>query len=178
MHHSVEHEATKVTTADDQTPTNGLQPQWAPYPGTRIGEAARPGPTHNHTMLLESGNISHLTTARATIQAREAHIFFGQEHSLQPKDYQHNRREMKPWSSHFSSLDLENEKPTGGTCAHRPDGKPTLTPRALSKHLLTLNGKGRVQLYALELTPQVIILVYNICMDQCQQQQDSSSKDP
>ena len=113
-------------------------------------------------MLLECGNITHLTNSRAAIQAREAHTFFGQEHSLPPKDHQHNRKMMKPWSSHFSQLDLEMEQHTGGICAHRKDGQPILTPIPASQHLRQLNGKGRVQLYALALAPQVTILIYNI----------------
>ena len=72
---------------------------------------------------------------------------------------------MKPWSSHFSLLDLEKEQHTGGTCAHRKDGLPILTPTPAGYQLRQLNGKGRVQLYALALAQQVTILIYNIYMD-------------
>ena len=73
-----------------------------------------------------------------------------------------NRKLMKPWSSHFTQFDIELEHHTGGICAHRKDGLPILTPKPASKHLQQLNGKGRVQLYALALAPQVTILIYNM----------------
>ena len=136
---------------------------WTHHTNTpRMGEAKKPGPEAQQTMLLECGNITHMATSRAVIHTREAHCFFGQEHSLPPKEHQHNRKLMKPWSSHFSQLDLEKEQHTGGICAHRKDGHTILTPTPTGQQLRQLNGKGRVQMYALALAPQITILIYNI----------------
>ena len=57
---------------------------------------------------------------------------------------------------------MELEQHTAGICAHRKDGRPILTPKPASRQLQQINGKGRVQLYALAISPQVTILIYNI----------------
>ena len=141
---------------------------WATrYGGQRIGEAKHPGPpgssppnpTH---LLIECGNITHLQQMGPTMKDRKSHYFFGQEHSLLPRDRAATRAGLRPWQIHMIELDPEATQPTGGIFAMRHDGKPILQPKPCSKHLLSLQGNGRVYLYAIELTPQIIVLVYNI----------------
>ena len=132
----------------------------------RIGEASHPGPKHTYPtpgspITVEVGNVTYLINARHIIKERTFDYFFGQEHSITKADWARSRQELKPGSLHLSELDPEAETPLGGLCALRRDRRQNITPKPKSKNFEQINGKGRVQLYAIDFSFTVFLLVYN-----------------
>ena len=154
--------------ADDHLYTGDNQFDHDKHCGSRIGEAPNPGPTTHpptvsrSTITIEIGNVTHLNSARHVITNRSFDYFFGQEHSLPKTDWSRVRQAYRPGSLHLSDLDPEAEAPLGGLCALRLDRRQNITPKAKSHKFSDINGKGRVQLYALDLSAEVYVLIYNI----------------
>ena len=143
--------------------------------GKRIGEAANPGPpsptppssTSTRTLKkdeikVDIGNVTHLLNARHVLKDRKFDHFFGQEHSMLKQDWARTRQAYRSGSLYLSELDLEVDSPLGGICALRLDRRQNLTPQPRSKTFELINGKGRVQLYALDLSADTYVLVYNL----------------
>ena len=129
--------------------------------GIRVGEATKPGPT-SKAFRFVSANISNLATYGHQLAEQQVEYIIGQEHSTPPHKRTEAIRQLKPWSTHLSQLDSECEQPTGGVFLMQRATPPPLTPKPQSKHLKQLNGKGRVQLYAVQLDTEITILIYNI----------------
>ena len=111
---------------------------------------------------MEVANLTHLTNARHALSNRSYTHFFGQEHSLPRTEWARARQAYKPENIHLSDLDAEADTPLGGICALRKDNRPYILPKPKAKNFNAINGKGRVQLYALDITDKLYILIYNI----------------
>ncbi len=99
---------------------------------------------------------------KAGFQNREAQIFLGQEHSLEKKSHARAKKEIgDEWRAHLSELDPELEG-TGGPLAMTKGKMPILTPRPKCERLGEVNGKGRVQLYAFQISKDKTVLIYNV----------------
>ena len=115
---------------------------------------------------VDIGNVTHYINAKKDFIDRDCHIFLGQEHSL-PFEERQNKAELcasknTEWTGHFSHLDPEGETPLGGLFILARKGVTFITPPAKGKDFKKINGKGRVQLYAVEISKDVTLKIYNM----------------
>jgi hypothetical protein len=113
-------------------------------------------------VVLEVGNVSHAFNNRHNIAKRAADYFFGQEHSLPRGERSKLREHMKHWRIHMTELDEEAEHNLGGIFMASKGKKEIICPAPKGSQMKLINGKGRVQLYAIELARDVYVLIYNI----------------
>ena len=88
----------------------------------------------------------------------------GQEHSIPPHERRKTFDELSDWSIKLSKLDAESQTNLAGTMvmSKKGNGPKVHLPDAKGEALKSLNGQGRVQLYAVELDKEVFIMIYNI----------------
>ena len=114
------------------------------------------------TLTIEVGNVSHFLNQRHGFIHRNSHIFLGQEHSLEKQKRTEARQNVgKKWKLHMSDLD-EEAVGLGGVFAMVQGDLKILTPKPKSARLQELNGRGRVQLYAVQVSKKATILFYNV----------------
>eukprot|EP00973_Karenia_brevis_P036401 5019798-Karenia_brevis.AAC.1 len=130
----------------------------------RSGMPPHPGPVQKHEITIGVQNISTLSTYLPDLMSKQFDICFLQETSIPKTSFVDAYNLVKDFKSKsfLTPTDPECIKPTGGLGAIFRNGIKIVKIQPLTKDFQELQNGGRVQLIAIVLPNDVIILVANM----------------